>query len=321
MQALSFPGDGRVEIIEIPRPTLRDPGDAIVLVTTAAIGPWDIDRFLGVGEERVIPGGEFAGLVVETGETVSTIDLDDLVANTVHHTNQTGHKELFGSNSLPGGHAEYVRVPNADQTLTKIAVSGEERAVLTGGTVGLGVGAATSALRDVPNGTFAVVGCDPIGMTALIALKNAGMGEKLLAVEDHVARRTLASNFAHEAIASSQIEAHHGFDAVIVGSIRDIPVFEAISKLVNPCGHIIFTEPYGQTRIMESGFIFPDDVSISSASWPTNVDAGKIVIALQIRRLDLTPLVSHVIPFDEAQDAYEAAAGPGPGAHKVLLKP
>jgi threonine dehydrogenase-like Zn-dependent dehydrogenase len=321
MQALSFPAYGRVEIIEIPRPTLRDPGDAIVLVTTTAIGPWDIDRFLSVGEDQVIPGGEFAGLVVETGEDISTIDLDDLVANTVHHANTAGYEDLFGSNGLPGGHAEYVRVPNADQTLTKIAVTGEERAVIAGGTAGLGVGAASMALNNVPDGTFAVVGCDPIGMTALISLKNAGLSEKILAVEDHLARRTLASNFAGEAIESSQVDAQHGFDAVIVGSIRDNQGLETVSRLVNPGGNVIFTEPYGQTRMVEAEFILPDGVTISSASWPTNLDAQKIVTAMQIRRLDLTPVVSHVIPFDEAQDAYEAAAGPGPGVHKVLLKP
>ncbi|MBT4340664.1 MAG: hypothetical protein HOD62_01145, partial [Chloroflexi bacterium] len=137
MQALSFPGYGRVEIIEIPRPALRETTDAIVLVTTASIGPWDIEHFFSAGEEAVVPGGEFAGIVVETGSDVSRIDLDDLVSNTVRHLSSNGTSQLFGSASLPGGHAEYVRVPNADATLTKIAASGEERAVLTGGTAGL----------------------------------------------------------------------------------------------------------------------------------------------------------------------------------------
>jgi len=324
MQALSFPSYGRVEIIELPRPTLRDPGDAIVLVTTAAIGPWDVERFLSVGEDSVVPGGEFAGIIVETGADVSTLELDDLVANTTCHIGSSGQSDLFGSSTLPGGHAEYVRVPNADTTLTKISASGEERAVLAGGSVGLGVNVAAAALANSADASVAVVGCDPIGMTALITLKNAGMGDRLLAVEDHAARNALASGFASETLTSSQIQPENPenkVDTVIVGSTREFPGFESVVKLVKNSGSIIFSEPYGATRVTEQGMVLPRRVAISAASWPTNEEARKIVTAIQIRRLDLTPLVSHVIPFDEAQAAYEAATEPGPGVQKVLLKP
>ncbi|HIF71403.1 MAG TPA: hypothetical protein EYQ61_02400 [Dehalococcoidia bacterium] len=321
MQAVSFPGYRRVEIIDVPRPALRDPGDAIVLVTTAAIGPWDIERYLSVGAEAVVPGGEFAGLIVEVGEEVSTADLDDLVANTVHYANESGGSDLFGSNTLPGGHAEYVRVPNADQMLAKIAASSEERAVIAGGTTGLGVNVAALALSEAPEGTYAVVGCDPIGMTALTALKNAGKGDQLIAVEDHLARRTLASSFTSNALASSEIGSKHAADVVIVGSITEYPGFTTVTDLIKPGGSIIFSEPYGASRVIEAGIKLPDGVTIASASWPSNTDVAKIVTDLQIRRLDLTPHVSHVIPLDEAQDAYEAAAEPGAGVQKVLLKP
>jgi threonine dehydrogenase-like Zn-dependent dehydrogenase len=324
MQALSFPSYGRVEIIELPRPALRDPGDAIVLVTTAAIGPWDVEHFLGVGGDSVVPGGEFAGIVVETGANVSTLELDDLVANTTCHTGSSGQSDLFGSTALPGGHAEYVRVPDADTTLTKISASGEERAVLAGGSVGLGVNVATAALASSEDGSIAVVGCDPIGMTALIALKNSGMSDRLLAVEDHAVRNTLASGFAPITLTSSQIRPENPknkVDTVIVGSILEYPGFESVARLVKSSGSVIFSEPYGAARVTEQGMVLPRGVVISTASWPTNEDARKIVTAIQIRRLDLTPLVSHVFPFDEAQEAYEAASEPGSGVQKVLLKP
>lgn len=321
MQALSFPSHGRVEIIELPRPSLREPADAIVLVTTAAIGPWDVESFLGVVGSNVVPGGEFAGIVVETGADVSTVELDDLVVNTTSHTRSSGQSELFGSTVLPGGHAEYVRVPDADRTLTKISASGEERAVLAGGSVGLGVNAATMALASSPDASFAVVGCDPIGMTALVTLKNAGMGDRLLAVEDHAARRTLAAGIASESLTSSQIKPENKVDIVIVGSTLEYPGFESVSRLVKNSGSIIFSEPYGAAKVTAQGMVLPRGVTILAATWPTNEQARKIVTSIQIRRLDLTPLVSHVIPFDEAQSAYEAAAEPRPGVQKVLLKP
>jgi threonine dehydrogenase-like Zn-dependent dehydrogenase len=321
MQAISFPGYGNVEIIEIPRPFLREPTDAIVLVTTAAIGPWDVERFLGADNESVVPGGEFAGLVVEIGSDVSTVELDDLVTNTVHHLNTDRTSQFFGSSCLPGGHAEYVRVPNADTTLTKIAASGEERAVIAGGTAGLGVNVAKAAISKSPEGSYAIVGCDPIGMTALIALKNAGKSQSLIAIEDHTARRTLASGFAAQAISSSDALPIKQMDVVIIGSIQDAPEFEKAVSLVQTDGYIIFSEPYGPVRSIKSGVSLPDGVTLSATAWPTNEDAKKIVTAMQIKQLDLTPIVSHVIPLDKAQEAYEAAAEPIQGVQKVLLKP
>ena len=321
MQALSFPDYGRVEIIEIPRPSLREPTDAIVLVTTAAIGPWDVEHFFSAGEESVVPGGEFAGLVVETGSDVSTVELDDLVTNTVHHLSANRTNQFFGSSSLPGGHAEYVRVPNADATLTKIAASGEERAVIAGGTAGLGVNVAEAAINASPEGSYAVVGCDPIGMTALIALKNTGKSQLLIAIEDHTARRTLASEFAAQALTSNDSLPIKQMDVVIIGSIQEAPAFDKAVSLVRPGGYIIFSEPYGPIRSTEFGVSLPYGVTLSAAAWPTNEDAKKIVTAMQIKRLDLTPIVSHVIPLDDAQKAYDAAAGPIQGVQKVLLKP
>jgi threonine dehydrogenase-like Zn-dependent dehydrogenase len=240
----------------------------------------------------------------------------------IQHVAGGSRSELFGSKTLPGGHAEYVRVPDADTTLTKIAASGEERAVLAGGTAALGAGAAAMALAASPVGTYTVVGCDPIGLTALIALNNgtAGVKDRISAIEGHSARRTLAASYAEEVFASAGGAADHRSDVVIVGALRDGPGIEVAMKSVKVGGNIIFVEPYGASRFVESGTFVPEGVTITSTDWPGVDDAKRIVTNLQIRRIDLTPVVSHVMPLDEVQDAYEAAAGPGPGVQKVLLK-
>ena len=78
MLAVTFPAPGRAELIETPRPALLGPEDAIVLVTTTAIGPWDVAQFLrenpNPDRDTNTPGGEFAGIVVETGENISEIE-------------------------------------------------------------------------------------------------------------------------------------------------------------------------------------------------------------------------------------------------------
>lgn len=321
MQAITFSDQRQTAIIETPRPALSDPLDAIVLVTTTTIGPWDIQRFLSEGHSTVVPGGEFTGLVVETGEAVSHIQIDDLVTNTVQHIGRHGITDLFGSSTLPGGHAEYVRVPHADRSLAKIAASGEERAVLAGGTAGLGMGVANAALAAAKDGSYAIAGCDPIGMTALITLHAAGARNRTIAIEDHAERRTLASGFALITFSSTEILSANKVDVVIVGATIDAPGFEKIANLVKPAGSVIFSEPYGPAKLLESDITLPEDVVVSCSRWPDISEAKRVVTAIQIRKLDLTPVVSHVIPLEEAQEAYEAAAAPGPGVQKILLKP
>ena len=321
MQAITFTGYKQTEIIEMPRPALRDSSDAIVLVTTTAIGPWDIQAFLNTNRNELTPGGEFAGIVVETGEAVSHIEIDDLVANTVQHVSKNGITDLFGSNTLPGGHAEYVRVPDADRCLVKIAVSGEERAVLAGGTAGLGMGAASATLEYAESGSYAIAGCDPIGMTALIALKAAGAKNRTIAIEDHTERRKLADGFTLKSFSSNECLNTSKVDVLIVGATIEAPEFSTLANLVQPDGHVIFCEPDGPSRLLKSDITLPRKVVVSHAKWPDVSEAKRIVTAMQIKKLDLTAVVSHVIPLDEAQEAYEAAAGPGPGVQKILLKP
>jgi threonine dehydrogenase-like Zn-dependent dehydrogenase len=321
MQAITFTGYKQTEIIEMPRPALRNPSDAIVLVTTTAIGPWDIQAFLNTNRNELTPGGEFAGIVVETGEAVSHIEIDDLVANTVQHVSKNGIPDLFGSNTLPGGHAEYVRVPDADRCLVKIAVSGEERAVLAGGTAGLGMGAASATLEYAESGSYAIAGCDPIGMTALIALKAAGAKNRTIAIEDHTERRKLADGFTLKSFSSNECLNTSKVDVLIVGATIEAPEFSTLANLVQPDGHVIFCEPDGPSRLLKSDITLPRKVVVSHAKWPDVSEAKRIVTAMQIKKLDLTAVVSHVIPLDEAQEAYEAAAGPGPGVQKILLKP
>tara|TARA_B100000676_G_C18014281_1_gene808594 strand:+ start:563 stop:1531 length:969 start_codon:yes stop_codon:yes gene_type:complete len=321
MQAVSFPNPGQLELIEIPRPRIAEPSDAIVLVTTSAISAWDIEKFKqGPSDKKFVPGGEFAGIVVELGSAVKLVELDDLVCNTQRIVNKEGKSEVFGTTALDGGHAEYVRVPNADSTLIKIPESTEERALMAGGTLGLGINATKMAIRVNLSSTYAVVGCDPIGMSALISLKNAGHSEQVIAVEDHAARRTLAEKFSGRTFSSSDDLPGSSSNVVIVGSTREFNHPNVIAHLAQSSGVVVFAEPEGPKRLGDKVIKFNESAAIVAAEWPTIEDARKIVTDMQIKRLDLTPLVSHVIPFDDAIEAYQAAAKPGPGVQKVLLK-
>ena len=133
MLALSFDGPGRVEAAERRTPRILDDSDAIIRVTTAAIGPRDLARYAGPDPwPGTIPGGEFCGQIDEVGSEVASVDLGDLVTGLGVFDTDDGRR-AFGWNGLDGSHARYVRVPEADKVLFKVPSAAiEERALLLG---------------------------------------------------------------------------------------------------------------------------------------------------------------------------------------------
>jgi hypothetical protein len=311
--AVSIRGPGLLEVVEVARPVVASPTDAVVMVSTAGLGPIDIERFRR-GDPGPTPGGEFCGTVVELGADVSSFDIDDLVFGTTAVGGAAGR--LFGRH-VDGGHAEYVLVPDADHSLVKTNAASEERSLMAGGSLGLGAAAAELAIDACPSGgTVAVIGCDPCGLGAVAWLRQRRI-PGVLAMDTHAARSTLAKRYGAAPVSLEVLT--NGAEVVIAGDLSDGPGVEAIAYALKPGGTLIFCRP-GESdewhaRFKETG------VAVVETRWPNAEFASRVASHVHTRRLDLLPAVSHVIPLDDALEAYEAAAGLVPSVQKVLLKP
>ena len=142
MRALTWHGIEDVRVTDVPDPVISDTTDAIVRVTSTAICGSDLHLY-GVLAPYLQPGDilghEFMGIVEDVGPDVATLAAGDRVVvpfniscgrcwmcqrglfaqceTTQNPSTGTG-ASLFGYTSLygsvPGGQAEYVRVPHAD---------------------------------------------------------------------------------------------------------------------------------------------------------------------------------------------------------------
>jgi threonine dehydrogenase-like Zn-dependent dehydrogenase len=222
MKALCWYGKQDVRVVDVPDPTILNPRDAILRVTSTAICGSDLhlyDGYIPTMTPGDILGHEFMGEVVAVGPGVGNLEVGDRVVvpfpiacgrcffckgdmfalcdNSNPNAPLTeaayGHAPagIFGYSHLMGGYAggqaEYVRVPFADVGPIKVPDSlTDEQALFLTDILPTGYMAAEQA--DIrPGDTVAVWGCGPVG---LFAIKSAFLlgAERVIAI-DHYERR------------------------------------------------------------------------------------------------------------------------------------
>src|SRR5215218_8282284 len=199
MKALTWHGRRDVRVDEVPDPTIQEPTDAIVRVTTTAICGSDLHLYEVLGpfiEEGSILGHESMGIVEEVGSGVTELSPGDRVVipfqvacgscfmceqglQTQCETTQVreegmgatlfGYTKLYGQ--IPGGQAEYVRVPQAQYGPIKVPHGPPDDRYLYLSDVLPTAWQAVEYAAIPPGGTVVVLGLGPIGdMACRIAI-------------------------------------------------------------------------------------------------------------------------------------------------------
>ncbi|MEV4604884.1 zinc-dependent alcohol dehydrogenase [Amycolatopsis sp. NPDC049253] len=252
MKAVTWHGKRDVRVDTVPDPKLQEPTDAIVRITSTGICGSDLHLYEVLGAfmtEGDILGHEPMGVVQEVGAGVTGIKPGDRVVvpfniscghcwmcerglqsqcETTQVTSQgkgaslLGYTKLYGQ--VPGGQAEYLRVPQAQYGPIKVPDGPpDERFVYLSDVVPTAWQAVEYA--DVPDGGSVVVfGLGPIGQMACRIAPHRGAGEVIGVdlVPDRLARArshgaTTLDIRDHKDIAESirQLTDGRGADAVI----------------------------------------------------------------------------------------------------------
>ena len=209
MKALVYNGPGKYGLTNVPVPVILKPTDVIAKVTLAAICPSDIHQVRGEIADAVYPriqGPEFCAEVVETGSGVKNLKAGDRCM--VLPGTFCGQCDMcrsgrfilcrdggiFGNINMEGCHAEYIRIPRAEQTMFPIPEGlTEEDVIMLPDMLATGWFGITNA-GFTEGGSVAVIGVGPVGQCACLLAKKAFSARQVIAVDTLQYRLDIAKN-------------------------------------------------------------------------------------------------------------------------------
>ncbi|ROQ52503.1 threonine dehydrogenase-like Zn-dependent dehydrogenase [Rathayibacter sp. PhB152] len=277
MRALTWQGVEKVSVETVPDPRIQQPTDAIVRITSTAICGSDLHLYRLLGpylDKGDILGHEPMGIVEEVGAGITKLKVGDRVVvpfniscgecfmcrrglqsqcETTQVTEYGSGASLFGYTKMygqvPGGQAEFLRVPLADyNTVVVDTVLPDENYLFLSDIVPTAWQGVEYA--NVPDGgSLVVFGLGPVGQFA--ARIGAHKGYRVLAVDPVAERRAMAARHGIEVF---------DFTDDINDQLRDLTEGRGPDSVVDAVGMEAHGSPMGSFAQTVAGLL-PDPIA------------------------------------------------------------
>jgi L-iditol 2-dehydrogenase len=350
MRAVVYRGinDMRIETVPVPR---IGAGELLIRIATCGICGTDLKKIhMGSHSAPRIFGHEMAGTVAQVGEGVTGFSVGDRVMS-FHHVpcgecyycrkqtpaqcplyKKTGATAGFEPSG--GGFAEYIRVldfvvANGGVVHIPDGVPFEQAAFVEPlNTVLKG----QKMLSLAPDDTVLVIGQGPIGlMHAALARRT---GARVLTSDLFPERHAIAAKFGLtnpiNAATENVVERvmaetdGRGADAVVL-AVGGNALIRTAMDAVRPGGKVmLFAQTQHGEATIDPAAVCVDEKTLLgsySSSFPILDEVTDLVFAGYRSGFDLTRLISHRFPLEEAVDAIEIASNPQPGSMKIMIEP
>jgi len=277
MRALTWQGIEKVSVETVPDPRIQQPTDAIVRITSTAICGSDLHLYRLLGpylDKGDILGHEPMGIVEEVGAGITKLKVGDRVVvpfniacgecfmcrrglqsqcETTQVTEYGSGASLFGYTKMygqvPGGQAEFLRVPLADYNTVVVGTDLPDENYLFLSDI---VPTAWQGVEyaNVPDGgSLVVFGLGPVGQFA--ARIGAYKGYRVLAVDPVAERRAMAARHGIEVF---------DFTDDINDQLRDLTDGRGPDSVVDAVGMEAHGSPMGSFAQTMAGLL-PDPIA------------------------------------------------------------
>lgn len=342
MLAYTYIEHGKFELIEKPKPGLKDPRDAIVRVTLGSICTSDLHIKHG-SVPRALPGTtvghEMVGIVEQVGADVTSIRPGDRVTVNVEtfcgecffcrHGYVNNCTDANGGWALgcriDGGQAEYVRVPYADQGLNRIpdAVS-DEQALFVGDVLATGFWAARIS-EITEEDTVLIIGAGPTGICTLLCvmLKRPRRiivceksPERIRLVREHYPDvQVVKPEDCREIVLRSSD--HGGADVVLEVAGTD-DTFRLAWECARPNAIVTVVALYDRPQALPLPDMYGKNLTFKTGG-VDGCDCAEILRLIEEGKIDTTPLITHRFPLNEIEEAYRIFENKLDGVMKVAV--
>ena len=346
MLAYTYKKHGLFQLEEKEKPVLLAPSDAIVRVTLASICTSDLHIKHG-SVPRAVPGitvgHEMVGIVEETGADVTKVKPGDRV--TVNVETFCGHcffcRQGFVNNCeepdggwalgcrIDGGQAEYVRVPQANQGLNRIPDSvSDEQALFVGDILATGYWAARiSEIKK--EDTVLIIGAGPTGICTLLCVLLKEPRQVIVCETDpqradfvrrHYPQVLVCNPSKEDMEAFVKSHSDHGGADVVLEAAGAENTFEMAWKCARPNAIVTVVALYDRPQLLPLPDMYGKNLTFKTGG-VDGCDYEAILKLIEEGKIDTTPLITHTLPLNQIEEAYQIFEEKKDGVIKVAVKP
>ncbi len=239
-----------------------------------------------------------------------------------------GYTHLYGG--MPGGQAEFVRVPFADTSTYQVPAGVSDEQILMLADIlptGYEVGVLNGKVQ--PGDVVAIVGAGPIGLAAIMGSRLFSPAH-IIAIDLADSRLEAAKQFGADITINNSDpnvdpvaivrEMTDGLGADVAIEAVGVPAtFELTASLIRPGGHIANIGVHGTSATLHLEELWIRNVTITTGL----VDTYSTPTLLQLtqgHQLDAEKFVTHHFTLDQFEEAYDVfARAADTGALKVVL--
>lgn len=325
MRAALIYGPGDVRVEDRPEPSIVNPTDALIRLTTTCVCGSDLWSYRGIvetTEPRPI-GHEYVGIVEEIGTEVTGIRVGDHVVGSFMTSDNTceicasGYQSrcVHGTN-VGCAQAERFTVENADGTLVTIPgrpTKAQEASLMAASDV-LGTGWFGAKAAEVgPGKTVAVVGDGAVGLLAILAASQLG-AERIIAMSRHADRQRLAREFGATDIVEERgdegvariKELTDGLGAhSVIEAVGTQESFQQAIRATRPGGHLGFVGVGHEVQIHGIELFF-SEIHVHGGPAPVREYLPHLVDLIMNDEIDPGKVFDLEVPLDDIAEGYAA---------------
>ena len=212
---------------------------------------------------------------------------------------------------IDGGQTEYVRVPFADNGLTKIPDNvGDEQALFVGDILATGYWAAKISEIGEED-TVLIIGAGPTGLCALQCVRLYNPKRIIVCELEKSRRHFVKIHFPDVTVVSpdkcltkvAELSEHGGADRVIEVAGAD-DTFKLAWQAARPNAIVAVVALYDKPQVLPLPEMYGKNLTFKTGG-VDGCDCDEILRLISEGKIDTTPLITHTFPFSQIEEAYD----------------